>query len=120
MGQALCAMNCRRSFCWSKKNRSSSVKTSGRLPVSSTTSVIPGRALCGPVCIIMTARDDPKSRPVEVRIMRTLCLAILPVMLGLSVPDAGAADAVDLRWRFQKGEVLKYLLRHREIRTVEL
>jgi hypothetical protein len=44
--------------------------------------------------------------------------ALLAVSLLLAVPAVRAADTVELRWQFQKGQVLKYLLKHREVRTV--
>src|SRR5262249_22403866 len=51
----------------------------------------------------------------EVRPMR----AILAGLALLILPLATRADeAVELRWRFDKGQVHKYLLRHREVRTV--
>jgi hypothetical protein len=40
--------------------------------------------------------------------------------LLLAASAAAGADAADLRWRFAKGQVLKYLLKHREVRTVAL
>lgn len=45
-------------------------------------------------------------------------VAALLLLLGASA--APAADAVDLRWQFKKGQVFKYLLKHREVRTVEV
>jgi hypothetical protein len=49
------------------------------------------------------------------------------VRLGLAsllavalLPSVRAADPVELRWQFKKGQVFKYLLKHREVRTVEV
>src|SRR5262249_51052634 len=54
----------------------------------------------------------------DVRMSRTLfCTSVLVVLL-LSVP--AAAEPVELRWQFKKGQALKYELRHREVRTVEI
>jgi Family of unknown function (DUF6263) len=45
--------------------------------------------------------------------------ATVLVLLTASL-SARAEEAVNLRWRFTKGQELKYLLRHKEVRTVEL
>lgn len=41
-------------------------------------------------------------------------------LLFTGVMASGADEATDLRWRFRKGENLKYELKHREVRTVEI
>lgn len=39
----------------------------------------------------------------------------------LLIPQAAQADdAVELRWRFTKGQVFKYLMKHREVRTAAI
>jgi hypothetical protein len=40
------------------------------------------------------------------------------VLLVAAVVAAHAADTVELRWQFKKGQVLKYLFKDREVRTV--
>ncbi len=44
-------------------------------------------------------------------------LGIVAIWLSSSSALAGEPD---LRWRFQKGQALKYVLKHREVRTAEL
>ncbi len=41
-------------------------------------------------------------------------------LAGLLAVAARADDKVELRWQLQKGQVLKYLLRHHEVRTIEV
>jgi hypothetical protein len=48
---------------------------------------------------------------------RWLFACLLP--LAAAAP-ADAADGAALRWKFQKGQVYKYLMKHREVRTVEV
>jgi hypothetical protein len=38
----------------------------------------------------------------------------------IAVSAAHAADKVELRWQFQKGQVLKYLIKHHEVRLTEV
>lgn len=45
-------------------------------------------------------------------------LMVVGLVCLVAVPTARAADAVELRWQFQKGQVLKYLLKHTEVRAV--
>jgi hypothetical protein len=45
----------------------------------------------------------------------TACVLLLAVR-----PVLPAAEPIDLHWRFEKGQVLKYLLKHREVRTVHV
>jgi hypothetical protein len=49
------------------------------------------------------------------RLSRVVLLACLPALLPAA---ARAADAVELRWQFKKGQVLKYVLKDHEVRTV--
>jgi hypothetical protein len=48
------------------------------------------------------------------RLIRLALLACLPALLPAA---ARAADAVELRWQFKKGQVLKYVLKDHEVRT---
>lgn len=51
----------------------------------------------------------------------TLPRRTLACLLLLLIPvAAGAADGVELRWKFQKGDVHKYLMKHKEVRTVKV
>jgi hypothetical protein len=45
---------------------------------------------------------------------------LVGLLLLLAASPGAGADAVELRWRFQKGQVLKYLFKHREVRKVAL
>src|SRR5216684_3875449 len=40
------------------------------------------------------------------------------LLLLLGAPALPAAEPIDLHWQLKKGQVLKYLLKHREVRTV--
>jgi hypothetical protein len=50
--------------------------------------------------------------------LRLLSLASLVTLLVAAVPAARADDAVELRWRFKKGQVLKYRFQDHQQRTV--
>jgi hypothetical protein len=47
-------------------------------------------------------------------------LGLAGLLVVALLPSLRAADPVELRWQFKKGQVLKYLLKHREVRTVEV
>src|SRR5262249_28280452 len=51
-------------------------------------------------------------------LLRYLGAAVL-LLWGVS-SAAGQEQGVELRWRFKKGQTFKYLLKHREVRTVEV
>src|SRR5262245_21563988 len=85
-----------------------------------------GGAVCVTVRIITPAAGDPKTlgrhpsvAEVPAMTARFPLSATLAVVLAASFP-AVAADGVSLRWRFAKGQELKYLLRHKEVRTIEI
>src|SRR5262245_38827517 len=52
----------------------------------------------------------------------TRCLWRIGVLclLALIAPAARAAEPVELRWQFKKDQVLKYVIRHREVRNTEI
>lgn len=47
-------------------------------------------------------------------------LGLAGLLLAAVLPRLGAADPVELRWQFKKGQVFKYLLKHHEVRTIEV
>jgi hypothetical protein len=47
-------------------------------------------------------------------------LGLAGFLVLFALPASPAADPVELRWQFKQGQVFKYLLKHREVRTVEV
>jgi hypothetical protein len=43
---------------------------------------------------------------------------LIALLLFVAASPVASADALDLRWHFSKGQVLKYLFKHREVRKV--
>jgi hypothetical protein len=48
------------------------------------------------------------------------CLGLAGLLAFAVLPGVRAAEPVELRWQFKKGQVFNYLLKHREVRTVEV
>lgn len=47
-------------------------------------------------------------------------LAALTVLLSAVAGLVSAAEPLELRWRFKRGQILKYVLKHHEVRHTEI